>query len=81
VMRPFCWQGALLIWDRNWNGAFRIPPPTALTFWLNSGCNGTWPHDLGIIPLHLRAKVQNRNRSLVPQSGTQTFGNLTMIIP
>jgi hypothetical protein len=24
VMKPFCWQGAVLIWDRNLNWAFRI---------------------------------------------------------
>jgi hypothetical protein len=46
VMRPFCSQGAVLIWDMNLNWAFTISTPTALTVRFNSDCNVSPPHIL-----------------------------------
>jgi hypothetical protein len=62
VMRSFCSQGAVLIWVMNLNWA--LTKPAALTFSFNSDCSGSSPHDLRIVTLYLRAKVQNRNSSL-----------------
>jgi hypothetical protein len=77
VIRPFCWQGGVVIWNMDLNGDWRKPPPIAMAFWFNSHCRDSSPQDLGIIPLHLRAKLHISCAA----KWFMGFGNLAVVIP